>query len=57
MLYALPFIGSDGKSYLLDGFKDVRDHGHFDVWARPARFTQLFVMVIHAMVTSWPLAS
>jgi cholesterol oxidase len=32
MLYALPFIGSDGKSYLLDGFKDVRDHGHFDVW-------------------------
>ncbi|MGH7779432.1 MAG: GMC family oxidoreductase N-terminal domain-containing protein [Candidatus Binataceae bacterium] len=32
MLYALPFIGSDGKPYLLDGFKDVRDHGHFDVW-------------------------
>jgi cholesterol oxidase len=32
MLYALPFIGSDGKRYLLDGFKDVRDHGQFDVW-------------------------
>jgi cholesterol oxidase len=32
MLYALPFLGSDGKPYLLDGFKDVRDHGHFDVW-------------------------
>jgi cholesterol oxidase len=32
MLYALPFTGSDGKPYLLDGFKDVRDHGHFDVW-------------------------
>jgi len=32
MLYALPFIGSDGKPYLLDGFKDVRDDGHFDVW-------------------------
>lgn len=32
MLYALPFVGSDGKPYLLDGFKDVRDHGHFDVW-------------------------
>jgi cholesterol oxidase len=32
MLYALPFIGSDRKPYLLDGFKDVRDHGHFDVW-------------------------
>jgi cholesterol oxidase len=33
MLYALPFTGVDGKAYLLDGFKDVRDHGHFDVWA------------------------
>jgi cholesterol oxidase len=32
MLYALPFTGSDGRPYLLDGFKDVRDHGHFDVW-------------------------
>ncbi len=32
MLYALPFIGADGRPYLLDGFKDVRDHGHFDVW-------------------------
>jgi len=33
MLYALPFVGSDGQKYLLDGWKDVRDHGHFDVWA------------------------
>lgn len=32
MLYALPFIGRDGKPYLLDGFKDVKDHGEFDVW-------------------------
>lgn len=32
MLYALPFYGEDGQPYLLDGFKDVRDHGHFDVW-------------------------
>ena len=32
MLYALPFTGADGKPYLLDGFKDVRDHGNFDVW-------------------------
>jgi cholesterol oxidase len=32
MLYALPFYGGDGKRYLLDGFKDVRDHGNFDVW-------------------------
>jgi cholesterol oxidase len=33
MLYALPFTGADGKPYLLDGFKDVKDHGGFDVWA------------------------
>jgi cholesterol oxidase len=33
MLYALPFTGADGKPYLLDGFKDVKDHGSFDVWA------------------------
>ncbi|MGH8013811.1 MAG: GMC family oxidoreductase, partial [Candidatus Binataceae bacterium] len=32
MLYALPFTGADGHPYLLDGFKDVRDHSHFDVW-------------------------
>jgi len=32
MLYVLPFRGSDGKPYLLDGYKDVRDHGAFDVW-------------------------
>lgn len=33
MLYALPFHGADGRPYLLDGYKDVRDHGGFDVWA------------------------
>jgi cholesterol oxidase len=32
MLYALPFYGNDGKPYLLEGFKEVKDHGHFDVW-------------------------
>jgi cholesterol oxidase len=32
MLYALPFVGDDDKPYLLEGFKDVRDHGHFDIW-------------------------
>ncbi len=32
MLYALPFMGADGKPYLLDGFKEVRDDGRFDVW-------------------------
>jgi cholesterol oxidase len=33
MLYAIPFTGADGNPYLLDGFKDVKDHGSFDVWA------------------------
>ncbi|MFO0577944.1 MAG: GMC family oxidoreductase [Polyangia bacterium] len=32
MLYALPFYGTDGNPYLLDGWKDIRDHGSFDVW-------------------------
>ena len=32
MLYHLPFRGADGKMYLLDGFKDVRNHGGFDLW-------------------------
>jgi cholesterol oxidase len=33
MLYLLPFTGKDGKPYLFDGYKDVEDHGSFDVWA------------------------
>lgn len=32
MLYTLPFFGADGQPYLLDGVKDVRDHGRIDVW-------------------------
>lgn len=33
MLYTLPFFGADGEPYLLDGYKDVRDHGNIlDVW-------------------------
>ncbi len=32
MLYLLPFVGADGKPYVLDGYKEVKDHGHFDVW-------------------------
>lgn len=32
MLYLLPFLGADGKPYVLDGYKEVKDHGHFDVW-------------------------
>ena len=33
MLYRLPFSGADGNRYVLEGFKDVRDHGGFDVWS------------------------
>lgn len=32
MLYHLPFTGADGKNYVFEGFKDIRDHGSFDVW-------------------------
>lgn len=32
MLYALPFQGQDGRPYLLDGFKEVKDDGRFDIW-------------------------
>jgi len=33
MLYTLPFFGADGQPYLLDGVKDVRDHGgRIDIW-------------------------
>ena len=33
MLYNLPFQGRDGHPYVLSGYKEVWDHGHFDVWA------------------------
>lgn len=32
VLYTLPFFGADGKLYLLDGCKDIRDNGWFDIW-------------------------
>jgi Protein of unknown function (DUF429) len=32
VLYTLPFFGADGKPYLLDGYKDIRDRGRFDLW-------------------------
>jgi cholesterol oxidase len=32
MLYNLPFAGQDGRPYVLSGYKEVWDHGHFDVW-------------------------
>lgn len=33
MLYNLPFTGLDGHAYVLGGYKEVWDHGHFQVWA------------------------
>jgi cholesterol oxidase len=41
MIYCLPFIGADGKSYVLDGFKSVRGNV-FQVW--PAT-TTLYVRI------------
>lgn len=32
MLYNLPFRGKDGVRYVLSGYKEVWDHGRFDVW-------------------------
>jgi cholesterol oxidase len=43
MLYSLPFYGTDGHRYLLAGYKDVRDHGTFDVWAS----TSTLYTVVH----------
>ena len=43
MLYGLPFVGTDGEAYLLEGFKDIRDDGHFDVWkSTTALFTTIY---------------
>ncbi|AKQ66184.1 Cholesterol oxidase [Myxococcus hansupus] len=33
MLYLLPFTGLDGRQYLLDGYKHVRDDDGFDMWS------------------------
>ncbi|MDB4990012.1 MAG: Cholesterol oxidase, partial [Myxococcaceae bacterium] len=33
MLYGLPFVGADRKPYFLEGYKEVKDHGNFDVWS------------------------
>jgi cholesterol oxidase len=42
MRYQLPFTGSDGQAYFLDGFKEVKDDGTFDVWAATST---LYVLV------------
>jgi hypothetical protein len=42
MRYRLPFRGSDGQDYLLEGVKDIRDGPGFDLWADT---TTLFVTI------------
>jgi cholesterol oxidase len=54
MLYALPFLGSDGQMYLLDGWKDVRDHGNFDVWASTST---LYTRIRQGQDTGGPVAA
>jgi cholesterol oxidase len=42
MIYHLLFTGRNGRDYVLEGFKDVRDHGYFDVWTST---TTLFMTI------------
>ena len=42
LVYTLPFYGADGQRYLLTGYKDVRDHGGFDVWGS---MTTLYTLI------------
>jgi cholesterol oxidase len=32
MLYALPFMSAENRPYFFEGFKEVKDHGNFDLW-------------------------
>jgi cholesterol oxidase len=32
MLYSLPFVGTDGRRFVLQGNKEIWDHGGFDLW-------------------------
>ncbi len=54
MLYLLPFIGADGKPYVLDGYKEVKDHGHFDVWGATST---LFSVVREGHTKSGPVVA
>jgi len=51
MLYSLPFHGHDGGHYILQGHKDVWDHGRFDVWGST---TTLYTTLIDADDPSMP---
>jgi cholesterol oxidase len=45
MLYSLPFHSQNGDHYILQGHKDVWDHGDFDVWGST---TALYSTLINA---------
>jgi cholesterol oxidase len=51
MLYSLPFHGRNGRHYLLEGHKDVWDHGNFDLWDST---TTLYTTLIDADDPSRP---
>jgi len=51
MLYSLPFHGPDGRHYILQGHKDVWDHGNFDLWGST---TTLYTSLIDADEASRP---
>ncbi|MGK3992448.1 GMC oxidoreductase [Sorangium sp. So ce1024] len=54
MLYALPFVGADGKNYLLDGTKEVFDDPGFDVWSDT---TTLFTVIREGHSRSDPVVA
>jgi cholesterol oxidase len=45
MLYSLPFHSDAGRRYNLQGYKEVWDHGHFDVWGST---TTLYATLVDA---------
>ena len=54
MIYLLPFIGKDGQPYLLDGYKEVKDHGSFDVWGSTST---LYTVIRRGTDKSGPVVS
>ncbi|MGZ3461750.1 MAG: GMC family oxidoreductase, partial [Archangium sp.] len=54
MIYLLPFTGLDGQRYLLDGYKEVKDHGSFDVWGATAT---LYTVIRRGTDKSGPVVS
>lgn len=54
MLYALRFIGADGKEYLLDGYKTIMDHPGIDVWEDT---TALFTVIREGTTRTAPVVA